>query len=90
MIYQQQEFGENNDTNNREKVLKPHLSPIVDLSKPEKLHGLSERIVAVESLIFLSKQYEFLQGYLEFLVPSANKIIIQQFFGQVSNFKVKE
>lgn len=56
---------------------------MVDLQKPEKLHGLAERIVGVESLIFLSKQYEFLQEYLEYLVPPTNKIMLQQFFAQV-------
>ncbi|XP_074039810.1 vacuolar protein sorting 50 isoform X1 [Leptinotarsa decemlineata] len=64
------------------KVLKPSLTPMVDLGKPETLHGLAERIVAVESLIFLSKQYEFLQDYLEHLVPQTNKIMLQQFFSQ--------
>lgn len=60
------------------------MSLMIDLKKPEKLHGLAERIVAVESLVFLSKQYEFLQEYLEHLVPQTNRIILQQFFAQVS------
>lgn len=64
------------------RISKPSVSPIVDLTKPEKLHGLAERIVAVESLIFLSKQYEFLQEYLEHLVPQTNKIMLQQFYTQ--------
>ncbi|KAF5290040.1 hypothetical protein FQA39_LY14821 [Lamprigera yunnana] len=64
------------------KITKPHLSTIVDMTKPELLHGLSERVAAVESLIFLSKQYLFLQGYLEYLLPPNNKIILQQFFSQ--------
>ncbi|XP_018562403.1 syndetin [Anoplophora glabripennis] len=64
------------------KILKPTLSSMVDLQKPEKLHGLAERIVGMESLIFLSKQYEFLQEYLEYLVPQTNKIMLQQFFVQ--------
>lgn len=65
------------------KVYKPVLSPMVDLNSGEKLYGLAERIVAVESLVFLSKQYEFLQEYLEYLVPQTNKIMLQQFFTQV-------
>lgn len=77
-------FNDDNGSNNKEKVLKPHLSSVVDLSKPEKLHGLAERIVAVESTVFLAKQYKFLQGYLEYLVPPANKVLIQQFYTQVS------
>lgn len=76
-------FNDNGEQPNKEKIAKPRLSSIVDLSKPEKLHGLAERIVAVESAIFLSKQYELLQGYLESLVPSANRIILQQFYSQV-------
>ncbi|KAL1502132.1 hypothetical protein ABEB36_007324 [Hypothenemus hampei] len=67
------------------RVFKPKMSEVIDLKSPEKLHGLSERIIAVESLVFLSKQYEFLQEYLEHLVPQTNRIMLQQFFSQVSN-----
>lgn len=67
----------------KDKVPKPIVSEIVDLRKPEQLHGLAERTVAVESVVFLSKQYEFLQEYMEYLVPPQNKIILQQFFSQV-------
>lgn len=67
-------------------ILTPVCSPLVDLSKPEILYGLAERIVAVESLIFLSKQYQFLQEYLEYLVPQTNRIMLQQFFAQVRHF----
>lgn len=64
------------------KIPKPRLSSIVNPNRPELLHGLSERVAAVESLIFLARQYEFLQGYLEYLLPPNNKIILQQFFQQ--------
>ncbi|XP_008194931.2 syndetin [Tribolium castaneum] len=64
------------------KILKPALSPMVDLTKPEHLHGLAERIVGVESVIFLAKQYEYLQEFLEYLIPPTNKIMLQQFFTQ--------
>ncbi|KAF7285885.1 hypothetical protein GWI33_009363 [Rhynchophorus ferrugineus] len=64
------------------KIVEAHLSPMVDLRKMEILFGLAERIVATESLIFLSKQYEYLQDYLEHLVPQTNKIMLQQFFAQ--------
>ncbi|VEN33781.1 unnamed protein product [Callosobruchus maculatus] len=64
---------------NEGKIPKPSLSPLVDLHKAEQLHGLAERIVAVESLIFLAKQYEFLQEYLEYLVPQTNRIMLQQY-----------
>lgn len=75
-------MDESQHTNN-DKILKPHLSPIVNLFQPESLHGLAERIVAVESLIFLSKQMEFLQGYLESLIAPPNKKMLQQFYNQV-------
>nr|CAH7728593.1 unnamed protein product [Callosobruchus chinensis] len=65
--------------NNEGKIPKPSLSSLVDLQKAEQLHGLAERIVAVESLIFLAKQYEFLQEYLEYLVPQTNRIMLQQY-----------
>lgn len=64
--------------------MSPSCFGLVDLGKPETLHGLAERIVAVESLVFLSKQYLFLQEYLDYLVPQTNKIMLQQFFAQVS------
>lgn len=60
----------------------PTLSSAVNIKSVEELNGLSERIVAVESLVFLGKQYEFLQEYLEYLVPQHNRIILQQFFLQ--------
>ena len=33
-----------------DRVRAPHLSPIVNLNRPEGLFGLNERIVAMESL----------------------------------------
>lgn len=68
------------------RICKPTISPMVDLKTPEKLHGLAERIVGVESLVFLSRQYEFLQEYLEHLVSQPNKVVLQQFFLQVITF----
>lgn len=70
------------------RICKPMISPMVDLNTPEKLHGLAERIVAVESLVFLSRQYEFLQEYLEHLVSQPNKVVLQQFFSQVSTYEL--
>lgn len=64
-------------------IMSPSCSPMIDLTKPEALHGLAERLVAAESLIFLSRQYQFLQEYLEYLVPQTNRIMLQQFFSQV-------
>lgn len=73
---------EGNKTQER-TIMAPSCSPMVDLTKPELLNGLAERVVAVESLIFLSKQYQYLQEYLEYLIPQTNKILLQQFFAQV-------
>ncbi|XP_066595133.1 syndetin isoform X2 [Prorops nasuta] len=69
--------------NNINKVKQPHLSSTVDLTRPEKLHGLTERIVAVESLIFLGQQYESLKPYLEHLIlDSPQRGFLHQFFLQ--------
>ncbi|PSN30261.1 Syndetin [Blattella germanica] len=62
------------------KIPQPHVSPIVDLTQQESLHGLAERVVAVESLVFLAKQFEFLQSYLEHLQGDSSSL--QQFFSQ--------
>ncbi|XP_071454406.1 syndetin [Hetaerina americana] len=51
-----------------DKVLHAHLSPVVELSKPENLYGLAERIAAAESVSFLSSQFLLLQPYLESLL----------------------
>jgi hypothetical protein len=53
----------------------------VDLTQQETLHGLAERVVAVESLVFLAKQLEFLHSYLEHLQGDSS--FLQQFFSQV-------
>lgn len=70
-------------TANQMKITKPQLSSIVDLRISEKLNGLAERVAGVESLVFLAKQYEILHDYLEHLLPTSNKILLQQFFSQV-------
>ena len=57
---------------------------MVDLSKPERLHGLAERIVGVESVIFLAKQYEYLQEFLEYLIPPTSVTRLRQCFSRVS------
>ncbi|XP_077290432.1 vacuolar protein sorting 50 [Arctopsyche grandis] len=64
------------------KYLRPQASQLVNLSNPETLHGLAERIAAVESLLFLSKQLDILQPYLENLIQPHQKIILQTFFEQ--------
>uniref|UniRef100_A0A914ED59 Coiled-coil domain-containing protein 132 n=1 Tax=Acrobeloides nanus TaxID=290746 RepID=A0A914ED59_9BILA len=47
-----------------------HLSPCVNINEQESLYALAERIVAVESVIFLGKQLELLKPVLESLLPT--------------------
>ncbi|KAJ4430694.1 hypothetical protein ANN_19285 [Periplaneta americana] len=68
------------DKNLLHQVPQPHISSVVDLGQQESLHGLAERVVAVESLVFLAKQLEFLQSYLEHLQGGSS--YLQQFFSQ--------
>ncbi|XP_034838133.1 syndetin [Maniola hyperantus] len=51
----------------------------LDMVSEENLHGLSERIVGVESVIFLAKQFELLQPYLESIVVSHQRMILEHF-----------
>ncbi|XP_076633373.1 vacuolar protein sorting 50 [Colletes latitarsis] len=75
--------SEDNIKLNSDKVQQPQLSSIVNLSQPERLHGLIERIVAVESLIFLGQQYEGLKPYLEHLIAtSPQRGFLHQFYMQ--------
>ncbi|XP_033345590.1 syndetin isoform X2 [Bombus vosnesenskii] len=74
---------EDNIKLNSDKVRQPQLSSIVNLSQPEKLHGLTERVVGVESLIFLGRQYESLKPYLEHLIgASPQRGFLHQFYMQ--------
>ncbi|CAK1587864.1 unnamed protein product [Parnassius mnemosyne] len=57
----------------------PDLPQHLDMSSEANLHGLSERIVAVESAIFLAKQFELLQPYLETIVAQHQKMILEHF-----------
>lgn len=61
------------------KVPCPDSPQHLNMSAEETLHGLSERIVAVESVIFLAKQYELLQPYLESIVASHQRMILEHF-----------
>ncbi|XP_013184327.1 syndetin [Amyelois transitella] len=51
----------------------------LNLNSEDSLHGLSERIVAVESVIFLSKQFELLQPYLESIVATHQRMLLEHF-----------
>ncbi|XP_018354432.1 PREDICTED: syndetin [Trachymyrmex septentrionalis] len=83
LIISENDTMEENGNANYDKVRQPQLSSIVNLSQPEKLYGLTERIVAVESLIFLGQQYEGLKPYLEHLIAnSPQRGFLHQFYMQ--------
>ncbi|CAG9574167.1 unnamed protein product [Danaus chrysippus] len=57
----------------------PSIPNHLDMGSEENLHGCSERIVAVESVIFLAKQFELLQPYLESIVAPHQRMILEHF-----------
>ncbi|XP_071803209.1 syndetin-like isoform X1 [Asterias amurensis] len=68
--------------NRQERIGFPHVSPIVELTGIEQLHGLAERIVGTESLVFLAEQFQLLQPHLESVIPASKKPFLQQFYSQ--------
>lgn len=70
------------DPRSRDKILRPTISSMVDLSGPERLHGLAERVMGAESLVFLGEQFELLQRYLDALIPAAKKTFLHQYYTQ--------
>lgn len=62
----------------------PRLSPIVDLLSAERLCGLAQRVVATESLLFLSEQFLFLMPHLESLLPTSKHPSVQAYMQTVS------
>jgi len=57
---------------------------MLSLSDANNLYSISERIVAVESLVFLGEQYKLLHSYLNTLLTSdTSSYSLQQFFNQV-------
>uniref|UniRef100_A0A3Q4BWP6 Uncharacterized protein n=1 Tax=Mola mola TaxID=94237 RepID=A0A3Q4BWP6_MOLML len=66
----------------KEKVPSPHLSQLVVLTNRGTLYGLSQRVVATESLVFLAEQFESLQSHLDTMMPAAKKPFLQQFYSQ--------
>nr|CAD7591027.1 unnamed protein product [Timema genevievae] len=72
---------------NKRKILPPQMSTGVEMNQAESLYGLAERVVAVESLVFLAKQFKFLQSYLEHLIPhnspvTGNSAPLHHFYSQ--------
>ena len=65
------------------QMVPSRISEMVDLSNKDNLFGLTERIVAVESLAFLGSQFDYIQPYLMHLVPDEKKHLLQHFYLQV-------
>lgn len=59
--------------------LSPESPQHLDLTSEENLHGLAERIVGVESVVFLAKQFELLQPYLESIVAPHQRLLLEHF-----------
>lgn len=65
------------------KVRQPHRSPAINLDDSTNLFGLTERIVAVESLIFLENQYKLFQLYLNStIIDNEKNIDLNQLYFQ--------
>lgn len=65
-----------------DKVACPKICPL-PIDHPNQLYGLKLRLVAAESVIFLSRQLEFLRPNLLALIPSSKEPLLHQFFSQV-------
>jgi Protein of unknown function C-terminus (DUF2451). len=76
-------------TNSLDRVALAEMCVEVDLKKSETLFGLSERVIAVESLVFLSSQFQILHSYLECLLSDQTKNTLHQFYTQVTSSSVK-
>lgn len=55
------------------------MAPHINLEAAETLHGLAERIVAVESVVFLARQFELMQSYLESIVSPHQRVVLEHF-----------
>lgn len=66
------------------QIREPVALHMLSLTDANNLYGVSERIVAVESLVFLSEQYKLLLAYLNTLLTSdTSNYSLQQFYNQV-------
>ena len=64
------------------RVQAPLLSPTIPLNELHSVYGLTRRMTAVESLVFLSSQFEKLQQHLESTVPQSKRAFLSQFYSQ--------
>uniref|UniRef100_A0A914YYW9 Vacuolar protein sorting-associated protein 54 N-terminal domain-containing protein n=1 Tax=Panagrolaimus superbus TaxID=310955 RepID=A0A914YYW9_9BILA len=64
-----------------------HLSVCLDISSCETGFGLSERVIGVESVIFLKKQFEFLRPVLQSLLPQNRQLVVlEKLYKEVTLF----
>ncbi|VVC32494.1 Hypothetical protein CINCED_3A019349 [Cinara cedri] len=72
-----------NETGQDFSIQEPVALHMLSLSDINNLYGISERIVAVESLVFLGEQYKLLRSYLTtLLVSDTSSYSLQQFYNQ--------
>jgi hypothetical protein len=64
----------------------PDLCPAVDLSREEDLFGLAERVVAVESAVFVAQQFRLLEATIVSFLPQNKSNVFAQYEAQVSYF----
>lgn len=66
------------------QIREPVALHVLRLSDANNLYSVSERIVAVESLVFLGEQYKLVHSYLNTLLTSdTSSYSLQQFYNQV-------
>ncbi|TKR68429.1 hypothetical protein L596_024418 [Steinernema carpocapsae] len=60
------------------------LSPIVELSSPNECFALAERVVAVESVVFVAKQLDLIKPVVESLLSSDRKSsLMERFYNDI-------
>ncbi|XP_065897412.1 syndetin-like isoform X2 [Dysidea avara] len=64
------------------KVPSPTIFELLNLVDEKTFYGLSPRLVATESLVFIAKQFESLQPYCERCIPETRRGFLQQYFVQ--------
>ncbi|ESO01150.1 hypothetical protein HELRODRAFT_82402, partial [Helobdella robusta] len=69
----------------RARIELVHLSSLIRLDSADDLFGLRSRIVATESLIFMSEQFKALKPYLYEALPIEKKGFLEQYFLHTMN-----
>ncbi|VDK42415.1 unnamed protein product [Anisakis simplex] len=71
---------ESSPTEHQLRMYPCNLSPMVQLNYPDQIFALSERIVAVESLVFLAKQLDLIRPVIESLINSTKRCATLDYF----------